>query len=418
LKVIYIITFTPKYDYQYSLKLDHTWLNEKGEEIWVWRGDWGHVFAQNIKKLFPEIEYEVWNPDFRAEKEYVHVFEDGVIHRTFPAEKVTYRFGLKHREAVTSVTMLAKLEDLSAIHKESKDLVCHLPVDYAYLGNQILKKFHQKIAFLHTSHLNPELLNVNLNTLSPFKLVHRIFLKREMDHHKLLLGDIAVTSDRLDFFKNHTHSTVKLLNNLYFDFSWAKNRLNKSEARKKLGLSEDQYIIFTSSRLVPEKQMDKFLKCLAELKKKRFLCLISGSGEKEYEDYLKNLVLEKGLDQKVRFTGFLDDELKDYYCASDVFITPSASEGGPVSAIKALALGIPVISTDTGIVASLLKEKKAGIILDRTDSGMWTSALEYAISGKPINLIDPDKLAEEYDMMNSFKQLYRYYQEAIHSYHS
>lgn len=418
MKVIYIITFTPKYDYQYSLKLDHTWLNEKGEEIWVWRGDWGHVFAQNIKKLFPEIEYEVWNLDFRAEKEYVHVFEDGVIHRTFPAEKVRYRFGLKMREADSSAALLNKLELLTKQHKIKKDLICHLPLDYAYLGNVILNKFHLSLPFLHTSHLNPELLNVKMGTFNPLKLAHRFFLKREMDAHKQLLGDIAVTIDRVDFFKRQTRSEVKLLNTLYFDFSWAADRLSRAEARKKLNLDPEIFIIFTSSRLVPEKQMDKLISSLAALKNHSFLCLVSGSGEKEYEDQLKALVNNSGLQNHIRFTGFLDSELKDYYCASDVFVTPSASEGGPVSAIKAIALGIPVISTDTGIVAELLKQYKAGMILNTSDSSAWATQIERTLNGESLEIINPLQLANEYDLEKSFSQLEKYYQEAIQKFYS
>ncbi len=418
MKVIYIITFTPKYDYQFSLKLDHTWLNDKGEEIWVWRGDWGHVFAFNVKKLFPEIDFEVWNLDYRAEKEYAHTFEDGVVHRTFPAEKEHHRFGLKYRDSASSTAMLSKLEQLVEQHKESKDLICHLPLDYAYLGHQILKRFHKKLPFLHTSHLNPELLNVSLNTWSPFKLVHRFFLKMEMDDHKRLLGDIAVTSDRIDFFNRHTHSTVKLLNTLYFDFRWANNALSREEARKKLSLDPGVFIFFTSSRLVPEKQMDKLIHSLATLKDNNFLCLVSGSGEKEYEEELKALVNNLGLQQHIRFTGFLNAELKDYYCASNVFITPSASEGGPVSAIKAMALGIPVISTDTGIVASLLKQHKAGMILDKSDSSQWAKEIGNVLSGETLKIIEPVSLANEYDLENSFRQLSIYYAEAIQRFHS
>ena len=88
MKIIYIITFPPKYEYKDGPKPDFFWLNNKNQQIGIWRIDRGHVFAQDVKTFFPETEFEVWRPDYRAEKEYVHTFEDGVIHRSFPAQTI------------------------------------------------------------------------------------------------------------------------------------------------------------------------------------------------------------------------------------------------------------------------------------------------------------------------------------------
>lgn len=416
IKIIYIISFCPKYEYDNSVKPDHTWRNNRNEEIAIWRIDWGHIFARDLKRFFPEIEFEVWRPDYRAEKEYVHVFEDGVVHRSFPAQKVKFRVGIKPTYFASSKELIEKFESLVEQQRENRNLVCHMPLDFSYLGHIMLIKFRKQVPFLHTSHLNPQLLNIDLKTANPLKFLHRLFLKRTNDKQKRMLGDIAVTLDRIEFFKTHTKSNVYQFNSLNFDFEWAKDKISKEEARKKLRLDPNIFILFSSSRLVPEKQLDRMIQSLAALKEHKFLCIISGSGELQYQGELKALVHTLNLDEHIAFVGYLSDELMDYYCASDVFITASVSEGGPVSAIKAMALDIPVITTNTGIVYSLLKEANAGVILDKNDTSEWSKQIEKVLLGEKIKIINSLKLEEDYELKKSIEQLVGYYYKAIENF--
>ncbi len=413
MKIIYIITFPPKYEYKDGPEPEFFWINNKNEEICVWRMDRGHVFARDVKKYFPEIDFEVWRPDYRAEKEYAHIFEDGVTHRSFPARTVQFRRGLKQDKFWTSVELLEKLEQYVDQDSEDQDLILHLPVDFSYLSYTIIRKFVGKIPFLHTSHLNPSLLNPSLSTYNPIKYLHRLLMKITYNKYLKFLTEIAVPADRVNFFKKNTSANIHLLNSLNFDFEWAKNKISRAEARKKLSLPPETFILFSSSRLVSEKQIDKMLLSLSELKGLDFKCIISGVGDIKYEKYLKELVKKLSLDSKISFVGFLTDDLIDHYCAADVFITTSGSESGPVSAIKAFALGIPVISTDTGIAANLLKENDAGVILDKKNNAHWAKKIRSVINNMEISRIDPEMLINEYDLKNSIIQLVDSYKRSI-----
>jgi len=414
MKIIFIISFPPKYEYKNGPKPDFSWLNQKGENIKVWRMDWGHVFAQDVKRFFPEIAYEVWRPDYRADQEYVHSFDDGVVHRSFPAQITYARLpGLKKTRYWTSRQLLQKLYQVVAENREEMKLVLHVPVDFSFLSHIILKQFIDKVPFLHTSHLNPALLTPKVSTTHPMKYLHRWAIKKTYQRHLQLLSDIAVPPDRIAFFRKHTSANVYLMNALNFDFKWAGKKISKTNARKKLGLHPDRFILFSSSRLVPEKQLDQMLLCLAEIKDLDFICIISGAGDREYERYLNDLSRKLTLDSRVSFVGFLTDNLMDYYCAADAFITTSGSEAGPVSAIKAIALGIPVISTDTGIAAYLLKEKNAGVILNRKYTSEWTEKIKAVIENNTVAIIDPEQLGREYGIENATRELVSCYQKSI-----
>lgn len=416
MRIIYIITFPPAYEYGTTLKPDHSWVNSKGEIIGVWRQDWGHVFAKDVKRFYPEVEFEVWRPDYRAEKEYMHVFKDKVIHRSFPAQMKKFRFGLKRTEFWTSRELVDKLDLFISEDHKSKDLLCHIPLDFSYLSNILLKKFKTRLPFLHTSHLNPQLLNPNIATINPLKYLHRLLIRKTLSEHLRLLSEIAVSKDRLEFFNKHTSANVYQFNSLYFDLNWTINKVTKLEARKKLGLYPESLILFSSSRLVPEKQIDKMILSLSEIRDLDFTCIISGAGETKYEFYLKDLVNRSGLGKRVSFVGFLSDNLIDYYCASDFYITTSASESGPVSALKAMALDIPVISTDTGIAFHLLMEHNAGVILDKKNYKSWPGKIKETIQNKNVKTVDIKILNQEYGVERSISQLVFYYKKAIENF--
>ncbi|MBP7508828.1 MAG: hypothetical protein KA807_13510 [Prolixibacteraceae bacterium] len=217
MKIIYIISFPPAYGYSCNLAPDHYWHNIKGEMIGIWRQDWGHIFAKNVKRFYPEFEFEVWRPDYRADKEYIHIFEDGIIHRSFPAQKETFWIGLKPEKRYTSKELISKFTECIKAHNTKKDLVCHIPLDFSYIGYILLTKFGNKVPFLHTSHLNQELLNVNLRTYNPISFLHRIFIWGTYRKYKSKLKEIAVTEDRIAFFKRYTRANVYQFNFLNLD---------------------------------------------------------------------------------------------------------------------------------------------------------------------------------------------------------
>ena len=186
----------------------------------------------------------------------------------------------------------------------------------------------------------------------------------------------------------------------------------------KLNLPMDKKIILYSSRLIPEKQVDKLILAFSELKRFDFICYISVSGEPLYEDYLRQLCVDLSVEDKIIFTGFLDQELADFYSASDLFISTSISEGGPVSVLRAFAMDVPVISTNTGIAWHILKNNEAGMIIDKFNPKEWRYAIEEVLNGKQIKVVDSSMLREKYKLESSINQLVTYYKLAISNFYN
>lgn len=76
------------------------------------------------------------------------------------------------------------------------------------------------------------------------------------------------------------------------------------------------------------------------------------------------------------------DEMVDYYEKIDVYVCASKAEGTPNPALESMACGIPVISTDVGIIPDLFGEKQKALIMEERSAECLKSKLR-TLLGKP-----------------------------------
>lgn len=83
-----------------------------------------------------------------------------------------------------------------------------------------------------------------------------------------------------------------------------------------------------------------------------------------------------GLDERVHFLGKIDNVAPLLACA-DLFLLPSASESFGLSALEALASGVPVIATNAGGVPEVVRNGETGVLCPVGDvQGMAQAAIE------------------------------------------
>ena len=102
------------------------------------------------------------------------------------------------------------------------------------------------------------------------------------------------------------------------------------------------------SRLHPKKGLINLLHAWRQIAGdfKDWCLLIGGHGDPDYEQGLKTLAKDYGLEKSVVFTGPLYGEDKRRALAgADVFVLPSFSEGFSMAILEAVAAGLPVLLT-------------------------------------------------------------------------
>lgn len=84
-----------------------------------------------------------------------------------------------------------------------------------------------------------------------------------------------------------------------------------------------------------------------------------------YGKYLRKLIREYGLGDKVKILGKLSaEEMKQQFLKSSVFVCPSSLENSPNSMGEAMLLGVPAVAARTGGIPSMLEDEAEGLLYD------------------------------------------------------
>jgi len=122
-------------------------------------------------------------------------------------------------------------------------------------------------------------------------------------------------------------------------------------------------------------------------------------GEGSERNYLKNLIKEKGIKNKVFLTGSLDNAWK-YLKAFDVFVLPSVKEGFPWTILEAMAAKLPIVATNVGAIPEIIESGKNGFMVQPKDPEAIKKAIEEILSN--------DKLQQELGIQAHQTVLFKY----------
>jgi glycosyltransferase involved in cell wall biosynthesis len=139
--------------------------------------------------------------------------------------------------------------------------------------------------------------------------------------------------------------------------------------RRKLGLPEQGFLILTVRRLIARMGLENLIDAMKTVHEKDPDAHLLIGGQGYLLRSLKERVSRRGLGDRVRLLGYVDDELlPEYYAASDLFVLPTLSlEGFGMVTLEALACGTPVLGSDAGATPEILRDLDPGLILEETE---------------------------------------------------
>jgi len=120
-----------------------------------------------------------------------------------------------------------------------------------------------------------------------------------------------------------------------------------SALRRRLGWG-DAFVLLSTRSWEPaygvETLVAGFVRLAAQVPSLRLMILGSGSQGPR----LRELLTRAGLLERVHFAGSVAlEDLPPYYCAADLYLTASRSDGSSVSLLEAMACGLPAVVSDT-----------------------------------------------------------------------
>ena len=404
LHIISLIGFSPKYEFEKDEhKLIessiHYWRNIKGEMIGVWKEDSMHHRGLFFLECYPNAIWEVWRPDVRADKVYAHSFGNGLVHKSFPVSYCSMWNGLRKTKGIYSPLMVDHLNEYIK-NNSNEQLILVLPVSPLPVITKIQERFSKTVPILHVRFINNEsLLGKFVFRINPIFWLHENIKALQMRRFMQSVKFLVVTHKKHSKQINEKYNCKVFLNPHFEDINFWKPDISKHTAREALVIPKDVLVFFSSSRLVPEYQLDKVIDVLAAIVNRDFRFYISGYGAEDHISLLKEKIKKYGFEEKIIFTGYISgNELKEYYLASDVYISTCIRQACPKSTNKALLLEVPIMATDTGFGAELLQEFDCGIILPSNYSSIdWRRKFQKVFSGEKISVPNREKLIHVFD---------------------
>jgi len=179
---------------------------------------------------------------------------------------------------------------------------------------------------------------------------------------------IAVSKDLMDDVLQRTNLKANKTKVIYNGINTAQFASQRSTSiRKKYGWGDDDFVIGCLGNIRPAKAYDILLAAANSVKNsdRKIRFVIAGQPDKNNIIYNKLLKQREqlGLTESVQFLGFIDDSV-EFLSNLDLFMSSSISEGLPLSAIQAMAAGLPILATRCGGFEELITHEREGWLVD------------------------------------------------------
>lgn len=179
---------------------------------------------------------------------------------------------------------------------------------------------------------------------------------------------------------------------------------SKSIEREHWNIEPDVKAICCARRFVEKCGVAYAIQAMDVLKErsKKIVLLIAGQGV--LENKLRDLTLELNLQEHVKFLGSIKrEDLSTLLKACDAAIIPSIKideevEATSLSALEAMATGIPVIASNIGGLKEIIKDGETSILVPERDPTALADGIEIALSAKGLSI----GIASREDILKKF----------------
>ncbi len=162
--------------------------------------------------------------------------------------------------------------------------------------------------------------------------------------------------------------------------------MDKQKARAVLGIDPEERVILQLGRMVPRKGIETVIRALARLRRDHGLGarLLVVGGESRTPDpektpeigRLMRIARDEHVSDLVTFVGSrYRSELRNFYCAADVFVTTPWYEPFGITPIEAMACGTPVIGSAVGGIKYTVREGETGFLVPAKDASALAERL-------------------------------------------
>lgn len=254
---------------------------------------------------------------------------------------------------------LAKKENFDVIHT-------HTEFSVGFAGKYVASRL--KIPAVHTYHTMYEhythyILNGHLVQPKHARTFSRIFCNNA-DH---VITPSQLTADNLKEYGVNVPIDVVPTGVKIPEISLTDYQLNRYQMRTQLGLSENDWVLLSLSRLSKEKQLDQVVAAFPGVQAEISEAILVVVGDGPHRQALEQQARDLGI-ERIKFIGEVPyDQVSCYYQMADVYVNASESETQGLTFLEAWVNLLPVIAKKNDFLENLLQSEAFGTLYDTSD---------------------------------------------------
>ncbi len=254
---------------------------------------------------------------------------------------------------IKEIRQIIRLEQVNVLH-------CHQYSPYVY---GVLAAFMTQVKVIFTEHgrFYPDSSSWKRRLINPL-----------LAHITNQITSISkATKQALIDFEFLPADKIKIIYNGIANLS--NQKYDQQAIKKELGISSDELVLGTISRLDPIKNHKMLFSAFKEINDKipetRLLIIGDGPLRQELEQQCRELEII----EKVIFTGFKVKPQQFLKCM-DIFLLPSFSEGTSMTLLEAMSFSKPCIVTNVGGNPEIVIDGKTGLVTANDDKNALIKA--------------------------------------------
>jgi glycosyltransferase involved in cell wall biosynthesis len=147
----------------------------------------------------------------------------------------------------------------------------------------------------------------------------------------------------------------------------------RDEARRAIGVGEQDVVVGFVGRLVDQKAPDVLLRAFARVAGAASQARLVMVGSGPLEDSLRQLASDLRVAERITWLG--ERDAREVFAAFDLFAISSRKEGLPYVVLEAMQAGLPVVATDSSGVELLVEPGSNGMIVPCGDVNGFAEAM-------------------------------------------
>lgn len=187
--------------------------------------------------------------------------------------------------------------------------------------------------------------------------------------------DAIVTINREDEARAKTlHCPrVERINGIGVDMDRLCSRMEQTDIRRELGLTEQNFLVLSVGELNRNKNQQVIMRALQMLNDRQIHYLLCGWGEEL--EHLQQLAREMNLEENVHFLGYRKD-VPDILRSVDIFAHPSKREGLGLACLEAMTFGLPLVTSNIQGIADYVDNGVTGYSCAPEDAAAFAQHLK------------------------------------------